>query len=207
MDERAPFEVAELEARRLVLPLLFALSFVVAGIVVQVTSPTPPWRPASPIDFFTASLLWMLSLLSLLMANQRLTERRRLLFWLGSCAGLAILAIDEMLEYHERTRHVVRDDDHIKVAAWVAAAIALSVLRRVERLPRLSAGLLGLGYFFQSMYTLVDIGDGDYFRLPWFSTFTLFWAEELFELFSLTSYMLGFLFLYGVLSLTFARKA
>lgn len=102
---------------------------------------------------------------------------------------------------------MVRDDDHIKVAAWVAAAIALSVLRRVERLPRLSAGLLGLGYFFQSMYTLVDIGDGDYFRLPWFSNFTLFWAEELFELFSLTSYMLGFLFLYGVLSLTFARKA
>lgn len=199
---RRASELASPDRRHFVIPAIFALVFVVVAFAVQMTSPVPPWNDAAPIDFFTAALLWMLSLLSLSMANQRLTDRWRLLLWMACCAGFAALAIDEPMEYHERTRRIVGDDDHIKAAAWVFSGFALWLLSRIERLPRVTTALLATGYCFHTCYITVDVGDGDYFKLP-IDGSSLQWAEECFELFSLTCYMLAFLFLHGIVSRAF----
>ena len=41
--------------------------------------------------------------------------------------------------------------------------------------------------------TLVEVGDGDYFRIWWVSKAALRWSEELFEILALAAYLAAFL--------------
>lgn len=83
---------------RLLLPLslLYVGCFVASALTLQVRSPVQPWMAGAPIESFTAALLWMLSLIALLIANRRFPRIASTLFWVGGCAALAVLAIDEV---------------------------------------------------------------------------------------------------------------
>ena len=177
--------------RRLWLSLLFILALMASAVVVQTASGTDPWAPAAPIDFFTASILWLLSFSALQIANLRWSQPKKMAFWLMACAGLAVHAIDEMMEFHEITRHVVGDDDHIKVVTWLAAGAALFALSKVEQLPSIAKWGLVIGYFFHCMYMLVEAGDGDYFLLP-MPMEVIRTSEEYFELITLACYWYAF---------------
>lgn len=52
------------------------------------------------------------------------------------------------------------------------------------------------GYLFHSLYILVELGDGEFFRIPFLSIHLLKWSEEFFELFFLASYLLAFVLIH-----------
>ncbi len=182
---------------RLSLLLLFLACYALCAAILQSRSDIAPWLEAAPIEHFTVGLLWMLSLVCLLIANQYLRSRWKLGFWLAACAALAVLAMDEIFSFHERTDAVVGDDDYFKTVSWLLAGLVLYGICRMEAPPRRARRALGLGYVLHSLYIVADIGDGDYFQMPLVSIPRLRWSEEFLELFFLAAYLVGFILLYG----------
>lgn len=174
------------------LVLAFLAVFWTAAVGFQIASPVQPNVEACPIDQFTAGLLWILSFVSLCMASLRSASRRRMLLWLGSCVALAGLAVDEVLGFHERTAELVGDDDHFKWVAWLGAGCALWVLHRMERPDRRGTVAILAGYAWHTIYLLIDLGDGEFYRIPRVSGRTLIWAEELAELTFLCCYLAAY---------------
>ena len=66
------------------------------------------------IDVFNAGLMWMVSILSVVMASVRTHQRAAFLAWVAASAAAAGLAIDEVFEYHERTVRVVGDEGALR---------------------------------------------------------------------------------------------
>jgi hypothetical protein len=177
---------------RLSLLLLFLACYALCAGFFQARSETPPWEDGSPIEYFTSGLLWMLSLIGLLIADTQPRWHWRFFFWLASSAAFAVLAMDEIFQFHEQTGRVAGDDDHSQVIQWVGAGAVLSFIDRIERPTRRARWAIFVGFFFHSLYMLVEIGDGDYFRLPVGRQPIMGWVEEFLELFALASYFVGF---------------
>lgn len=178
------------------LPLLLALflgCYIAAATFFQTRSSSlSPWVDGAPIEYFTGSLLWLLSVICLVTASRYPLLRLRFLGWMLASAGLGALALDEIFALHEISGDLGGDDDYFKVGSWAAAAVALLMACRSERPSRLHMGAIALGYLFHSMYILVELGDGDLFQITFASKTVLLWAEEYLELFFLSCYFFGF---------------
>jgi len=174
---------------------VYVLVFILCAVFFQLRSSKPPWVDGSPVEYFTASLLWMLSLTCLLIALENLNANGKVIFWLGSSVALAILAMDEIFGFHERSKNLVGDDDYIKILLFLMAGGVLYFLCRLEEAPLPVIRILSLGYLVQILWILDDMGDGDFYRLP-FSLHTLRYCEEFLELLSMAVYLLGFQVLY-----------
>lgn len=139
----------------------------------------------------------MLSLTCLLIACHYTSSRSRLIFWLMSCAALFVLAMDETFAFHERPQQLgLFDDDHFKVICWLATAFVFRLVFRMEDPSLTARRAIFTGYLFHSLYILVELGDGEFFRVPFVSIHGLKWSEEFFELFFLASYLIGFILIY-----------
>ena len=171
--------------------MCFLTCFVAAAIVSQVYSGIAPTMDHSPLDYFTGGALWMASAVCLIMATAYTRTLWKTMFWLAGCVALSLLAIDEFMGIHEATEMVVGDDDHSKVALWACTPIALFLIHRVERLTPAIAMVFALGFLLQTTYLTVDVGDGDYFTLP-FELTTLQWVEDICELLFVCTYLFGF---------------
>ena len=141
-------------------------------------------------------LLFMSSMVCLLIASESSFIDQRVIFWVLGSVALAFLGIDERFSFHERTEGFLINDDHIKLVLWVICSGALLQICRMETKDRNVILLFCLGYFFHAMYLVVQLGDGDYFRLPYFSKSVLRWMEEMFELTMLTLYFSALLSIY-----------
>jgi hypothetical protein len=191
---------------RTYLLLLYFGCYILCGTYIQVHSDKPPWFDGSPLESFTGTLLWLSSFTSLLIADALRSNRWKSWLWLVISAGLAFVALDEIFVFHEQTLYYVGDDDHVKVLQWLVAGGGVYFIHRVGVSSFKARISFVTGYILHTFYVTSDVGDGDYFRIPFASITQLAWAEEYFELFSLTAYFLGFLFLYAATRVaTFTR--
>ena len=175
--------------------LLYLVCFVGSSIVVQLDPDAkPPWVDGSPIEYFTGSLLWSSSILSLIISGTRSAARR--VIWLAISAGLAVLAIDEMFLLHEHLANIVGDDDHYKLVQWITTGFALWYLRKMENAPAETNWSFLIGYLIHTVYVAVDFGDGDYYTIGFASIEVLGWVEEYLELLALAAYFSGVLYLH-----------
>ena len=175
--------------------LLYLVCFVGSSIVVQLDPDAkPPWVDGSPIEYFTGSLLWSSSILSLIISGTRSAARR--VTWLAISAGLAVLAIDEMFLLHEHLANIVGDDDHYKLVQWITTGFALWYLRKMENAPAETNWSFLIGYLIHTVYVAVDFGDGDYYTIGFASIEVLGWVEEYLELLALAAYFIGVLYLH-----------
>ena len=179
---------------------VFVAVLVVLGLVAQALSSIPPSEEGAPIEAFTAALLWIASVVGLLRATDSLARPTRgTTLWLALAVAAAALAIDETIGVHERTEPEL-NDDWFKLLLWLGTAFGLRAVYVMEGSPRLALGGFGLGYVFHTLYLVVEMGDGEIFRLPdSVSVSTLKSAEEVFELFFLALYV-------GVLLLLLVRS-
>lgn len=168
----------------------YLLVLVIVALISQAMSSIPPPSEGSPIEFFTSGLLWMTSLVSLLSAFRASPRLAESVFWFALSAGLAALAIDEGLAIHERTERIGVNDDLAKIVIWIAVPL---VLHRVFKLGgnRTVRNAFVAGFAWHTLYILVEIGDGEFFQLP-FANERLKAAEEVLELLFLACYMFGF---------------
>jgi len=201
MKEKTVFRKnnADLEPRQLTIVFLiaFVACYVLCAIFFQIASSEPPWNERSPIEFFTRGLLWMLSLTCMLIASHDTSSRFKIIFWMMSCAALFVLAIDERFAFHERPERLgLFNDDYFKVILWFGTALVFRHIFHLTNPSHMVRCALIIGYLFHSLYILVEIGDGDFFRLPFVSSHSLKWSEELFELFFLSSYLISFVLIH-----------
>ena len=159
---------------------------------MQVYSGTYPTLDGSPLDYFTGGALWILSAICLLNGLARTENFRKMAFWLMGSAALSVLAIDEFIGMHETTEVVAGDDDHIKVLLWAVTPILLFLIHRAMNAPRKIAWIFTVGWLLHSAYLTLDVGDGDYFALP-FALATLQWAEDICELLFVSTYLFAFM--------------
>jgi hypothetical protein len=172
----------------LVLLALFFSVFMICAGLLQLRSGLAPQKSSAVIDHFNGALLWFTSFMALLIAATRPRPDLKFLFWLGVCAGFSALAIDEVFEFHERTRHALGDDDYIKMLAWAAAFVGVFMIYRVAKPARMVMQALVIGLGFTTLWLLSDLGDGDFFTIP-IPLATLFWLEEYFELLASQFYL------------------
>jgi hypothetical protein len=164
----------------------FLAVYVACAIGAQTLSSIEPSDPGAPIEAFTSGLLWIIAMFGLVRSSESIGNAKRLTFWLVFTAAVSALAIDEIVELHERTEPAF-NDDWVKVLMWLATPFVLYYIAKLERASRDSLIAMVTGYVFHSAYLLVEIGDGALFTLP-IAIDTLKWAEELFELLFLASY-------------------
>ena len=160
------------------------------AVFLQVRSGESPGASGSVIDVFNAGLMWMVSILSVVMASARTHQRAAFLAWVAASAAAAGLAIDEVFEYHEKTVGVVGDDDWSKILMLCGAVVAVAVLWRLENLPRGAKVSLLCGIALQTAYLVSDLGDGEFFQLP-ISEPVLKWVEEILELLAMQAYLVA----------------
>lgn len=180
--------------------LLFLTGYVTSAAVLQAVGTRSPGSPGSQMEFFTACLLLMLSLLALLVAESQWPSRSGVFLWLSGSAVLAALGLDERLELHERAgQGVMGNDDSIKVLLWLCTAVVLAVIaRRYARRSPAVARVLAVGYVLHGLYLSLDVGDGDLFRVPLpFSLAAIKAAEEYLELAFLSVYLVGIVLVYA----------
>ena len=180
--------------------LLFLTGYLTSAVVLQAVGTRSPGSPGSQMEFFTACLLLMLSFLTLLVAESQWPSRFGALLWLSGSAVLAVLGLDERLEIHERAgQAAMGNDDSIKILLWLCTAVVLVfIARRYARRRSAVTRALSIGYVLHSMYLLLDVGDGDLFRIPLpLSLQVIKAAEEFFELAFLSAYLVGIALIYA----------
>jgi hypothetical protein len=179
--------------------LLFFVVYTTCAVLLQIRSGELPSKSAAAVDMFTGGLFWVMSIVGILMAAIRSKTIMKAVIWLGVSAGCGALAIDEIFEFHEATRHVVGDDDYIKIATLPIALIGLYILYRIEKPTQRVIAFFLVGLGFHVLYIVSDMGDGDFFQLP-IPEIILLWTEEMLELLALQSYLTGFLLHYTIIS-------
>lgn len=168
----------------------FLVVFTGFAIVLQVQSGEPPETSGSVIDVFNSALFWMVAVLAIIMASARTQRRGAFVAWVAASAAAAGLAIDEVFEFHERTRQVIGEDDWSKIVMWGGAVAALAILWRLEHLTRGAKTSLFVGISLHTAYLLSDLGDGDFFDIP-VSESALAWAEEILEFLAMQAYLVA----------------
>ncbi len=191
----------QVDAEKVLMRLLFLfyIVYTVCAIFMQIRSGELPSTAASAIDMFIGSILWMISMTCVLLAVVHMQIKWKVMIWLGVSACAGLLAIDEMFEFHEHAKGMFEDDDYIKILTLPIAFAGMYVLYVMEKPSRRVMALFLAGFVFHSLYVFTDLGDGDFFQLP-FSRIILVWTEEILELFALQSYLAGFLVHYLTLS-------
>lgn len=178
--------------------LLFFLIYFICAILLQIRSHQLPSAGGSVMDIFIGSLLMTISIISILIAIQRLNRIPKLFIWLCISAAAGALAIDEWFEFHEYTDFVkggwwaFGEDDYIKIALWLCVGVGIYILHTLETLSKEVFVMFLIGFLFQFFYLVVEMGDGEFFTLP-LSLNKLRWGEEILELFFVESYLLGLL--------------
>lgn len=168
----------------------FFAVYVVVALAAQAVSAIPASEEGSAIEAFTSGLLWMLALFGLLAASTSTDRLGRLGFWVAFTAALGALAVDEIVGVHERTEPNL-NDDWVKIVLWIGTPFVLVAISRMLDADRPTNLAWIAGYVFHTAYLLVELGDGEFFDLP-FAESTLKGAEEVFELFFLAAYAFGF---------------
>jgi len=167
--------------------VLFLIAYFSATTVFQLRAETPVSLEGSPMDLMNGGLLWMGSAMALMNAALRFERPSRAALWLLGSAAIGLVALDEIFALHEHSVRVTGDDDDPKILLVSCAALGVLSVVWIERLrgPVLRLLLAGLAVHFT--YLIVDLGDGDYFRLP-VATGPLSWIEEYLELTSSALY-------------------
>ena len=169
--------------------------FVIANLL-QLPNPEGMGRPGSIFDYFTSILLWFLSLASFSLGARPQNLYWRRLFWFAASLGMAILAMDEILEIHERTsRGYGVNDDYYKVFLWMCAGIAIVILVKMEKPASNIIRMLAFGYFLNSVYMVVELADELGFEYSRGFTDFLRYTEEELEMLFLMTYLVAFVYL------------
>jgi len=187
----------QIKQQRVLLSLLliFFVVYLICAILLQIRSNEPPNTPGSVFDILTGSILWVISITSLLFASLRFNSKQVFLLWLLISAAAAALAIDEVFEFHENTREIVGDDDYIKILFWFLTGVGSYILYRIERPAKRIVLVFLTGYLIHTLYLVAELGDGEFFTLP-LPMDVLHWIEEILEMLFLQTYLAGFLLHY-----------
>lgn len=194
----APSIRLSLEKTVLLYLVSFLFAYFAATILFQLRRDVSILDEGSPFDLMNGGLLWLASVMALLNAVLRSEDMRRSALWLLGAAAIGIVALDELFALHERSLELTGDDDHPKIVLLLCAGIGVFVLNKFEQLHPWALRLIVGGLVVHFVYLMVDMGDGDYFTLP-FAPMTLQWAEECLELTGSALYFSG-LFMQAVMT-------
>lgn len=194
-------EPTQFEEQKVLLRLLvlFYVAYLACTIAIQVVKEIPPSKGGGPTDQMNGALIWMISITALLIAAWRVHSVPKFLLWLGVSAAAGLVAVDEVFELHEKTRHTFGEDDYVKNLTIPAALAGMYILYRVEQPSSIVIKTFLFGFLFHVLYILTDMGDGDYFTLP-IARMQLLWTEEILEIIANQGYLAGMLLHFTIIS-------
>ncbi len=162
-----------------------------AAILIQHYSIVPFWRANSPLGISTVTVLILGALACSIIAWCERRLRFPLLAWSSGSVGMLALAIGEATGSFIRVGQFWDDDYRYKLPFWIAAGIGVYIARRSGGMSRHAFRLLRIGFVLQGISNLLDMGDGDLFKLPFLSLRALDFATEISELVFAQIYVAG----------------
>ena len=140
------------------------------------------------IGEYSGSVAVALCVVALILVR-KLTQNPRLrLLSLAIAVVVALLALDDIFNIHER----MNDDDYLAVFLWLFAGMVLLILLRLERPGRFATTAICTGFFLHGLAALADGADGGIFTFSMISPFEIAWSQEIFAVAYLGLYLVGF---------------
>jgi hypothetical protein len=130
-------------------------------------------------------------LLSLVISQQHPARSRARLFWYVVSLGLIAMAGQEAFDIGERMDRAWADDDYFDLVVLLLTPIGLYLACLIESAPRLAMNAMKLGFFFQCLSALIDLGDGDLYEITLFGSNLMNVLTDISELIFIETYLFG----------------
>lgn len=101
------------------------------------------------------------ALLTLVIAQQHPLRSWARIFWWCMAVGLVIVAANEVFDIFDRAERAWGDDDYSDLIFLCITPIGLYLACVIESAPRIAISSMKLGFLFQFISDLIDLGDGD----------------------------------------------
>ena len=164
---------------------------VAAAVALQIMTGVPLWFEDGPLSYAQAILLGLLILPCLAIALHAERRPYARLFWSLSSIGLTAVSLGTLVTLAVTTVAEPKTFDLPATLAWGSAAVALTLILRIDRPLGLSRGFLYLGFGLHCVAFLADFADGGLLPLSSISLGLLGSADEVLELLCLAAYFIG----------------
>ena len=112
-------------------------------------------------DYANGFALGTAALLTLVIAQQHPLRSWARIFWWCMALGLVIVAANEVFDIFDRMERAWGDDDYSDLVFLCITPIGLYLACAIESAPRIAVASMKLGFLFQFLSDLIDLGDGD----------------------------------------------
>lgn len=130
-------------------------------------------------------------LLALVISQQHPPRSWPRLFWYVVSLGLFIVACQEAFDIGERMDRAWSDDDYVDLVVLALTPIGLYLACLIESAPRLAVNSMRLGFFFQCVSALIDLGDGGLYDITLFGANLMNVLTDISELIFIETYLFG----------------
>lgn len=130
-------------------------------------------------------------LLTLVIAKQHRAHSMPRLFWCVVSAGLLLMACNEIFDVGERMNRAWAHDDYIDLVMLGLTPIGLYLACRIEAAPRIAVTAMRLGFAFQCISALIDLGDGDLYGVTIRGALLMDVLTDISELIFIETYLFG----------------
>lgn len=145
----------------------------------------------APTEYANSFALCFGALLSSLIAQQyRLRSVQRVFWWLVGIV-LVILAANELFDLPQRMDRAWSGDGYSDLIILFMTPIGLYVACTMETAPRLFINSMKIGFVFQCISDIIDLGDGDFYTLHLFNRNLMEMLTDLSQLIFVETYLFG----------------
>lgn len=130
-------------------------------------------------------------LLTLVIAQQHVAGSWRRSFWYLVSAALLIIACNEVFDITERIDRAWADDDYMDLVVLALTPIGLYLVCLIETAPRIAVISMRLGFVFQCLSALIDLGDGDLYQVTVYGASLMNVLADISELIFIETYLFG----------------
>lgn len=113
------------------------------------------------------------------------------LFWWCAAIALAVLGANEAFDVFERMGRAWAEDDYSDLAFLFLTPIGIYAACTLDNVPRISLRAMQLGFAFQCISDVIDLGDGDLYTIALFNRNLMEVLTELSEMIFIETYLFG----------------
>ncbi|TDQ81389.1 hypothetical protein A8950_2457 [Dongia mobilis] len=130
-------------------------------------------------------------LLSLMIARHHPAESLRRRFWYLAALLLLLVACNEIFDLRERANRAWADDDFLDLVVLLLTPGGLYLACRIECASGIAVTSMRVGFAFQCLSALIDLGDGPLYTWTMFGANAMNVVADISELMFIETYVFG----------------
>lgn len=131
------------------------------------------------------------ALIAFVIARQYPLVSAQRVFWWSAAIALVALGANEAFDIFERMGRAWAEDDYSDLVFLLLTPIGLYAACSLDDIPPISVKAMKLGFLFQCISDLIDLGDGDIYTIALFNRNLMEVLTELSEMIFIETYLFG----------------